>query len=58
MLGADRDTELLVRAGIDAMSVNFDGIDGTRRLVTAAERRVCSKRRGSTGTEARPVGCR
>jgi len=32
--------ELLVRAGIDAISVNVDAIDRTRALVAAAERRV------------------
>jgi len=32
--------ELLVRAGIDAISVNLDAVDRARRLVAAAERRV------------------
>ena len=32
--------ELLVRAGIDAISVNIDAVDRTRRLVAAAETRV------------------
>ena len=32
--------ELLVRAGIDAISVNIDAVDRTRRLIAAAERRV------------------
>jgi pyruvate,water dikinase len=32
--------ELLVRAGIDAISVNLDVVDRTRRLIDAAERRV------------------
>jgi len=32
--------ELLVRAGIDAISVNMDVVDRTRRLVAAAEQRV------------------
>jgi pyruvate,water dikinase len=32
--------ELLVRAGIDAISVNIDVVDRTRRLIDAAERRV------------------
>jgi len=32
--------ELLVRAGIDAISVNIDAVDRARRLVGAAERRV------------------
>ncbi len=32
--------ELLVRAGVDAISVNIDAVDRARRLVAAAERRV------------------
>jgi pyruvate,water dikinase len=32
--------ELLVRAGIDAISVNIDAVARTRRLIDAAERRV------------------
>jgi pyruvate,water dikinase len=32
--------DLLVRAGIDAISVNMDVVDRTRRLVAAAEQRV------------------
>jgi pyruvate,water dikinase len=32
--------ELLVRAGIDAISVNIDAVDRARRLIAAAERRV------------------
>jgi len=32
--------ELLVRAGIDAISVNLDAVDRARRLVAAAEQRV------------------
>ena len=32
--------ELLVRAGIDAISVNIDVVERTRRLIDAAERRV------------------
>ena len=32
--------ELLVRAGIDCVSVNMDVIDRTRALIAAAERRV------------------
>ena len=32
--------DLLVRAGIDAISVNLDVVDRTRRLIDAAERRV------------------
>lgn len=33
-------TDLLVRAGIDAISVTMDAVDRTRRLVAAAEQRV------------------
>jgi pyruvate,water dikinase len=33
-------TELLVRAGIDAISVNMDVVHRTRRLIDAAERRL------------------
>jgi pyruvate,water dikinase len=32
--------ELLVRAGIDAISVNIDAVDRARRLIAAAERRL------------------
>ena len=32
--------DLLVRAGIDGISVNMDVVDRTRRLIAAAERRV------------------
>ena len=32
--------ELLVRAGIDAISVNLDVVERTRRLVDAAERKL------------------
>ncbi len=32
--------EILVRAGIDAISVNMDAVDRARRLVAAAERRL------------------
>ncbi len=32
--------DLLVRAGIDCISVNMDVVDRTRRLVAAAERRA------------------
>ncbi len=32
--------DLLVRAGIDAISVNVDAVDSARRLVAAAERRL------------------
>ena len=37
--------ELLVRAGIDAISVNMDVVDRTRRLIAAAERRAAARRR-------------
>jgi pyruvate,water dikinase len=33
-------TELLVRAGIDSISVNIDVVDRTRRLIDVAERRL------------------
>ncbi len=32
--------EILVRAGIDAVSVNMDAVDRCRRLIAAAERRM------------------
>ena len=32
--------ELLVRAGIDAISVNIDAVDRARRLIAAAEQRL------------------
>ena len=32
--------DVLVRAGIDAVSVNMDAVDNARRLIAAAERRV------------------
>ena len=32
--------ELLVRAGIDAISVSVDAVERTRRLVAAAEQRL------------------
>jgi len=32
--------EILVRAGIDAVSVNMDAVDRARRLIAAAERRL------------------
>jgi pyruvate, water dikinase len=35
-----RQLRLLVRTGIDAISVNIDVVDRTRRLIDAAERRV------------------
>jgi len=41
--------DLLVRAGIDAISVNLDVVDRTRRLIDTAERRVllaAARRRG------------
>ena len=33
-------TDLLVHAGIDAISVNVDSVDRTRRLIAAAEQRL------------------
>ena len=44
--------ELLVRAGIDAISVNMDAVDRARRLIAAAERRVILE----TARDARPDG--
>jgi pyruvate,water dikinase len=42
--------ELLVRAGIDAISVNIDVVSQTRRLIDAAERRVLlAAARGRSG---------
>jgi pyruvate,water dikinase len=42
--------EILVRAGIDAISVNIDAVDRARRLVAAAERRVVlDAARGESG---------
>jgi pyruvate, water dikinase len=40
--------DLLVRAGIDAISVGMDAVDRTRRLVASAEQRLllASARRG------------
>jgi phosphoenolpyruvate synthase/pyruvate phosphate dikinase len=32
--------QLLVEAGIDAISVNIDAVDRARRLIVAAERRI------------------
>jgi pyruvate,water dikinase len=40
--------ELLVRAGIDAISVNMDALDRARRLIAAAERRVLLDRARSS----------
>ena len=42
--------ELLVRAGIDAISVNMDVVDRTRRLIAAAEQRVLLDAARSRGT--------
>jgi phosphoenolpyruvate synthase/pyruvate phosphate dikinase len=46
VLGAD----LLVRAGIDAVSVNIDAVDRARRLIDAAERRVLLEHARSSGS--------
>ena len=48
--------ELLVRCGIDAISVNVDVVDRTRRLVAAAERRVLLSRARRVARPARLVG--
>jgi pyruvate, water dikinase len=42
--------ELLVRAGIDAISVNVDVVDRTRRLIAAAEQRVLLDAARNTGS--------
>jgi pyruvate,water dikinase len=48
--------ELLVRAGIDAISVTADVYERTRRLVAAAERRVLLEAaRGDWATLIRPA---
>jgi pyruvate,water dikinase len=41
--------ELLVRAGIEAISVNIDAVDRARRLVAAAERRLLLEKARSEG---------
>src|SRR5208337_5504965 len=48
--------DLLVRAGIDAISVNIDVVDRTRSLVAAAERRVLldAARGGAGAPNGRP----
>lgn len=46
--------ELLVRAGIDAISVNLDVVDRTRRLIAAAEQRVLLDAARSTTDEPGP----
>lgn len=53
-------TDLLVRAGIDAISVTVDAVDRTRRLVAAAEQRVLleSARRSDHVNEEAPNGAR
>jgi pyruvate,water dikinase len=45
--------DLLVRAGIDAISVNMDVVDRTRRLVAAAEQRLLLEAARSNGATAR-----
>ncbi len=55
--------ELLVRAGIDAISVSVDVVDRTRRLVAAAEQRVLlasardgdAARAGAASADPRPA---
>ena len=44
--------ELLVRAGIDAVSVNMDAVDRARRLLAAAEQRVLLE--AARGSDDRP----
>jgi pyruvate,water dikinase len=44
--------ELLVRCGIDAISVNMDVVDRTRRLVAAAEARVILEAARATGGDS------
>ena len=53
-------TDLLVRAGIDAISVTVDAVDRTRRLVAAAEQRVLleAARRNDHVNEEAPHGAR
>jgi len=41
--------EILVRAGIDAISVNIDAVDGARRLIAAAEQRLLLERARDSG---------
>jgi len=41
--------ELLVRGGIEAISVNIDAVDRTRRLVAAAERRLLLEKARTEG---------
>jgi pyruvate,water dikinase len=43
--------ELLVRGGIDAISVNLDAVDRTRSLVAAAERRLLLERARQQGAQ-------
>lgn len=45
--------ELLVRAGIDCVSVNTDVVDPTRRLIAAAEQRVLLDAARDRSTRAR-----
>ncbi len=46
--------ELLVRAGIDAISVNIDAVDRARKMIAAAERRVILEAsRRASGTRDR-----
>ncbi|MGZ8676789.1 MAG: phosphoenolpyruvate synthase, partial [Solirubrobacterales bacterium] len=44
--------ELLVEAGIDAISVSMDAVDRTRRLIAAAERRLLLEAARGPGDEA------
>jgi pyruvate,water dikinase len=46
--------ELLVGSGIDAISVNVDAIDRTRRLIASAERRLLLDAARAEPTARRP----
>jgi pyruvate,water dikinase len=43
--------DILVRAGIDSISVNIDAVDRSRRLIAAAERRLLLREARSRGEE-------
>jgi pyruvate,water dikinase len=46
--------EVLVRAGIDAISINIDAVDRARRLVAAAEQRLMLDAARGQGTVGAP----
>jgi pyruvate, water dikinase len=48
--------DILVRAGIDAVSVSTDAVDRTRRLIAAAERRVILEAARGSGAPTRNGG--